>query len=166
MRTKPASARPPGVGSSRLPGRAGWWGRTGAAGGVRLVATLWLASASVGCSDTVTSRFSDLQQAQDERAFERGWLPPILPPSTKGITEKNNLDLNIGEGTFTFSPGDRDYFVDHGAEPVEITPASRSPQRRLQDEGFRFLRFSKDATSWLIAVHPDGRGAYWVRSRR
>lgn len=81
-----------------------------------------LSSLMFGCTnDIVTTKFIDLQHAQTEHAFERGWLPPILPPSTKNIIEINNLDLNVGHGSFTFSPTDLDYFSDQGAIPIKIS---------------------------------------------
>lgn len=133
---------------------------------MRSLAIFLIAVALLGCGDIVTTKFPDIQQAQNERAFERGWLPPILPPSTKDIIEKNDLDLNLGEGSFTFSPSDLNYFLTEGAEAIKINPENGSSQRQKQDEGFRFLTYSKDSTSWLIAVHPDGRGAYWVRPKK
>lgn len=43
-----------------------------------------LCSLILGCTDDlVTTKFTDLQHAKVEHAFERGWLPSILPPSTK-----------------------------------------------------------------------------------
>jgi hypothetical protein len=130
------------------------------------IVILLISAALTGCSDTVTTTFTDIQQAQTEGAFDRGWLPPILPPSTKDIWEKNNLDLNIGEGAFTFSPEEIKVFTQSGAEAININPASGSPQAKYQKEGFRFLSFSNDSTSWLIAVHPEGRGAYWVGQKK
>lgn len=131
-----------------------------------LLALVLISTTMIGCNDTVTTRYEDIQHAQAERAFDRGWLPPILPPSTKNITEKNDLDLNIGEGSFHFSPQEIDNFITSGAGATKINPASRSPQKIKQDEGFRFLTFSQQSTSWLIAVHPDGRGAYWVETKK
>jgi hypothetical protein len=129
---------------------------------LRLFGVLLISCALAGCNDTVTTRFADFEQAQSAGAFERGWLPPILPPSTTDIVEKNDLDLNIGEGLFSFSPADRDYFITNGAKAINIDAESGSSHRQKQLEGYGFLQYSRDSTSWLIAVHPEGRGAYWV----
>lgn len=131
-----------------------------------LIAILLISASLIGCSDTVTTTFTDFHQAQNAGAFDRGWLPPILPPSAKNITEKNNLDLNVGEGFFTFLPEDINTFITKGAEAIKINPTSGSPQQKYQKDGFRFLTFSKDSTSWLIALHQDGRGAYWVETKK
>ncbi|WPO67858.1 hypothetical protein SDC64_02675 [Acinetobacter haemolyticus] len=126
-----------------------------------------LSSLMFGCTnDIVTTKFIDLQHAQTEHAFERGWLPPILPPSTKNIIEINNLDLNIGHGSFTFSPTDLDYFIDHGAVPIKINDATRGTKQKLQDQGFQFFIYTQDSSVWHIATHPNGKGAYWIETIR
>jgi hypothetical protein len=133
---------------------------------LRLIGVMLLSCAMVGCDDIVTNRFADFQQAQRAGAFERGWLPPILPPSTTDIVEKNDLDLNLGEGSFSFSPADWDYFIANGAKAVKVGAESGSSRRQKQAEGFEFLTYARESTSWLIAVHPEGRGAYWVEQTK
>ena len=136
---------------------------------MRTLANISLLSATfcfASCRDNVTTRFDDIQQAQTAGAFERGWLPPILPPSTKNIIERNDLDTNAGEGYFTFAPEEVVYFSKKGAETTEVSPASGSPQQKYEKDGFGFVTFSTETTSWLIAVHPDGRGAYWVETKK
>jgi hypothetical protein len=58
--------------------------------------------ALTGCSDVVTTRFSNLADAKSQGAFERGWLPPLLPDSARAIVERNNVDLNTGTGSFDY----------------------------------------------------------------
>lgn len=55
--------------------------------------------ALTGCSDGVTTRFPNLSDAKSQSAFERGWLPPLLPDSARAIVERNNLDSNTGTGS-------------------------------------------------------------------
>lgn len=106
-----------------------------------------LSSLMFGCTnDTVTTKFIDLQHAQTEHAFERGWLPPILPPSTKNIIEINNLDLNVSHGSFTFSPTDLNYFIDHDAVPIKINDTTRGTKQKLQDQGFQFFIYTQDSS--------------------
>ncbi|ENW95247.1 hypothetical protein [Acinetobacter sp. NIPH 298] len=132
---------------------------------MRCLIIILLSSLILGCTDDiVTTKFTNLQHAQAEHAFERGWLPPILPPSTKNIIEINNLDLNIGHGSFTFSTTDLDYFSDQGAVPIKINNATRGTKKKLQDQGFQFYVYAKDSSLWYIAVHPEGKGDYWIES--
>ena len=47
-----------------------------------------------GCSDAVSDEYSTYAQAKEERLFDRGWLPDILPKSTVKIEVNNDLDVN------------------------------------------------------------------------
>jgi hypothetical protein len=71
--------------------------------GLLLITTLFLASCH---SDEVVSEYPDLAEAKRAGAFERGWLPPVLPRSSIRIVESNDLDSNIGDGSFDFDPAD------------------------------------------------------------
>jgi len=64
------------------------------------------------CSDVVTTRFSNLEDAKSQKAFERGWLPPLLPDSARAIVECNNLDLNTGTGSFAYDLRERPTYVE------------------------------------------------------
>jgi hypothetical protein len=46
-----------------------------------------------------------------DHVFERGWLPDILPASAHDIHTRNNLDLNLSDGEFSFEPVDAAAFV-------------------------------------------------------
>ena len=70
-----------------------------------------------GC-DVVTSRYATLDDARRDRLFERGWLPDILPPSTRNIQASNNVDVNTSEGEFSFDPVDYAAF----AARLQIAP--------------------------------------------
>ncbi len=53
-----------------------------------------------GCSDVVSDEYSTYAQAKEERLFDRGWLPDILPKSTVTIKVSNDLDANTSKGRF------------------------------------------------------------------
>ncbi|MCF7484892.1 hypothetical protein [Vibrio sp. A2-1] len=66
-----------------------------------LLPTLFSALALMsGCSDVVSDEYSTYAQAKEERLFDRGWLPDILPKSTLNIEVNNDLDANTSEGSF------------------------------------------------------------------
>lgn len=72
-------------------------------GPTAIAASLLLA----GCtSDVVTSTYPTLADARADELFGRGWLPDILPPSATDIRTTNNLDLNVSDGEFSFTPSD------------------------------------------------------------
>ena len=62
-----------------------------------LLPILLLAS---GCSDVVSDEYATYELAQQDRLFDRGWLPDILPSSTLQIEVNNDLDINTSEGSF------------------------------------------------------------------
>jgi len=41
-----------------------------------------------------TTRYDTLQAARDDQLFERGWVPDVLPESTRSIVESHDLDTN------------------------------------------------------------------------
>jgi hypothetical protein len=110
------------------------------------------------------TRFATVQEAHSKGAFERGWLPPILPDSTRNITESNDLDVNIGDGSFQFSASD------YVSLTSLLTPAS--PDVANQDwssrttKGFGDFTYTTDDTLWTLALHPRGDGLYKVEPRR
>jgi hypothetical protein len=79
---------------------------------MRSVLAIFTMLALTGCSDVVTTRFSNLADAKSQGAFERGWLPPLLPDSARAIVERNNLDLNTGTGSFAYDLRERSTYVE------------------------------------------------------
>ena len=66
-----------------------------------LLPTLFSALALMsGCSDVVSDEYSTYAQAKEERLFDRGWLPDILPKSTLNIEVNNDLDASTSKGRF------------------------------------------------------------------
>ena len=64
-----------------------------------------------GCSDVITNSYKTYHEAKKDMLFSRGWLPDILPKSTKYIITKNNLDLNISSGSFSIPVKDINKFI-------------------------------------------------------
>jgi len=109
--------------------------------------------------DVATTRYATLQEAHAAGAFQRGWLPPYLPESTRTITETNDLDRNLGAGSFEFSPADYPAFV------ANYTPASAEVAARWREhtaKGCAIFAHSENGTRWILALHPDGKGIYRV----
>ncbi|MFA5206807.1 MAG: hypothetical protein WC708_20595 [Lentisphaeria bacterium] len=67
-----------------------------------LIVSLLLILVVVGCSDSIRTEFATLADAKAARAFERGWLPPLLPEGATRIVEVNDLDADVGRGSFSF----------------------------------------------------------------
>jgi hypothetical protein len=50
----------------------------------------------VACSEVRETTYGSITEAQEDGAFERGWLPPELPSTTRSIREAHDLDTNVG----------------------------------------------------------------------
>ena len=65
----------------------------------------------IGCDESVQLNYSTRVDASAESLFARGWLPDIVPASSRNISMRNDLDLNISNGEFSFQQSDHDVFV-------------------------------------------------------
>ena len=102
----------------------------------------------VGCSDTVNTQFPSLQEAQSAGAFERGWLPPVLPESAEDITERNDLDLNLGTGSFNYELAER---------PAYIQTLMQRPGSEWKKGGSEVIILRSDRSVWELTL-PGGEG--------
>jgi hypothetical protein len=102
-----------------------------------------------GCSDEVTTRFGTLADAREQQAFQRGWLPPILPESATSIVERNNLDLNTGAGSFGYDLSERTAYIKRLTESGALARA---------DEKSDVLILTKNGSRWEIRL-PRASGA-------
>lgn len=116
---------------------------------------LIIALALAGCSDVVTTRFVSLDEAQRKHAFERGWLPPILPNSAKNILEENNLDLNTGSGSFQYDLSERMDFTNRLANSGAFS--------RHEYNADTFVISTNDSR-WEIVLRNDVGEANWSSS--
>ncbi|NBQ69723.1 MAG: hypothetical protein EBU46_13230 [Nitrosomonadaceae bacterium] len=60
----------------------------------------------IGRAAVVDSEYDTLEDARKDGLFGRGWLPDILPESSKDIRVSNNLDINTSDGEFSFNASD------------------------------------------------------------
>ena len=106
----------------------------------RLALVTIAVSVLIGCSDTVTSRYETRAEAESDRLFERGWLPEFIPPSSRRIVTRNDLDRNVSNGEFFFSSNDLKDFL------------SRLNRREDLDSGL-FRGYSFD--DWVFLVDSE-----------
>ena len=67
----------------------------------------------VAACDVVERYYPTRAAAEKDRLFERGWLPEIIPPSSRRIKTRNDLDLNTSTGEFYFDNQDLTGFLKH-----------------------------------------------------
>jgi len=110
-----------------------------------------------GCSDTVTSHYATLAEAKAGKAFERGWLPPVMPTTARDIVEKNDLDVNIGTGSFEYDFRDRDAYIAQLKEAGAVLVPGKTSD---------ILTLTGDKSRWEIELpRNEGVAKYGVRSR-
>jgi hypothetical protein len=114
-----------------------------------LVITALLVS---GCGDTVSSRYETRADAEADRLFQRGWLPNIIPQSSYDITTKNDLDINVSEGEFTFSPDHAKDFIDH-LRRMEASEVSGTDSVRFIDRGYWPHAYRDEDSWWTFFVN-------------
>jgi hypothetical protein len=95
---------------------------------------------SISSCDVVTSRYATLDDARKDRLFERGWLPDILPASSRDIRVSNDLDVNHSKGEFSFEPAGFSAFA-----------------ARLRPIGGGTFEYSTGTNTWVSICDP-GRG--------
>lgn len=110
-----------------------------------------------GCGDVV-NQYATLQDAVDDRLFERGWLPNLLPESANRITTSNNLDINVSRGEFFFNPSDFDGFISRLQS--YSTPHSKIANLStlvdtMQSAGYKVYQYSNDESTWVFLCHPE-----------
>ena len=117
---------------------------------------------SCGNSDEVSVKYATLKEAQID--VDRGWIPPVLPPSTYSIEDSHNLDVNVGEGAFKFNPTEYSSFITKLTVTNQI---SLKGEAELRKRGFKFFTYSEKETIWPFALHPDaGVGKYRMELKR
>lgn len=94
----------------------------------------------VGCSDSVEDRYSTRAEAEADSLFQRGWLPAIIPASSRDIVTKNDLDINTSKGGFFFSPSDSEEFIRH-------LSGTKNPQ-----EKYSSFTYSDTESTWFFEI--------------
>lgn len=117
-----------------------------------------------GCDDTVSHYYPSKSVADTEGLFQRGWLPFIIPDSTRDITTINDLDTNESAGDFSFFPLDAEGFKKHLHKilPSEITGTDGT---RYLKQGYSAYQYSDKDTVWLFFIHAiNGHCEYRMRA--
>jgi len=137
---------------------------------MRLVPLALVVLAAIAGCDTVTSRYDNLAQARADDLFERGWLPDVLPPSSRDIRVSNDLNLNISEGGFRFAPTEF-ALLQTRLNPLSDAahPFTRAFDDRIKSHlqaGEPAYQYEDEASTWIFLCN-RGRGectyVMWVR---
>ena len=106
--------------------------------------------------ETVTTKFATLDEAIAAGAFERGWLPPILPQGSTDIVEVNDMESSRGSGSFNFPILSLAAYLDAlvALQPISIKTNAAIIEIELADE----------RSEWSIEVdQSNGTGKYYAQ---
>lgn len=101
----------------------------------------------------------------------KGWLPEIIPPSSRKITTSNDLDLNMSDGEFYFDEIDGPAFLSQ----LKPYAGRKSPWDNLnatvedwKRNGYLPYEYVKDDTVWIFFINlKKGHAAYqmWLNRK-
>jgi len=114
---------------------------------------------------TVTSHYLTRSDAEAAQLFLRGWLPEIIPLSSRSITTINDLDLNVSDGEFHFDGNETPRFT----AKLKVVDPSRITERErahfLQD-GYSSFEFENDESRWRFMINSkEGHCVYWMKQK-
>lgn len=115
-----------------------------------------------GCGDTVSSRYETRADAEADKLIQRGWLPSIIPQSSYDITTKNELDINVSEGVFSFAPDHAKEFIGH-LRRMDASEVSGTDSVSFMERGYWPHSYRDQASCWTIYVNSEkGHCEYWM----
>ena len=86
-----------------------------------LLLVLVLGVPSPACRDDFESHYPDVAAARRDGAFDRGWLPSLVPEDASDISEFHDIDTRLTVACFTTSslPALRESLQRQGAERMQ-----------------------------------------------
>jgi hypothetical protein len=156
--------------------------RTSVAIAVGFVAGAWsiipaaiavgFAFAALTSEETPLNHFSTFAQAQQERMFDKGWIPDFIPKDATEIYVQEDMDLNTAYGLFTSNNAAsvREHCVVRSSSPAVLENASQwfpedprsGARKRLSARGFQTAVC--DDGKWVVAISAcDDTVFFWTR---
>ncbi len=110
-------------------------------------------------SDWVRTEFATLEDAKAAKAFERGWLPPTLPDGTTNIVEVNDIESNVGQGSFHAPPESLPAYI----EELKL----RYGVLLTTNDTDVTINFATNKIQWTVVINTvTGYGEYGVGLQR
>jgi hypothetical protein len=140
-----------------------------------LMASLALSLAA--CGENKGATYSTWAEAKRAGAVERGWIPPFVPTSARGLDDRHNLDTNRQRLEFTVPAEDVGTMIKSITPRSDLTGdlAARALAEAGQDVGKAsevetILMCTQDYSGILVANPHTGRAVYvspveWAQDR-
>jgi hypothetical protein len=127
---------------------------------IRLGAIVAAVLLATGCTDVVKSHYRTRAEAEADRLFGRGWLPDIIPASSRDITTRNDLDINHSTGGFSFAPEDSAAFLGQ-LQKVDWSEVDAGDAGKFRKAGYSAYSFRDADSEWTFFVdQAKGRCRY------
>lgn len=94
--------------------------------------------------DIKTERYAHAEDARQKGAFDRGWVPSLLPEGVVNIIDVHDLDVNTGTGSFQF--------------PSKNLAAYQEKARHTPNTTMKVI----DALTIIEFTDPDRRGTFRI----
>ena len=113
-----------------------------------------------GCTDTdqPTASYATFAQAREDGMVRRGWLPDILPETTRQIQSWHAMDSQSAHGHFVISePVDTGLFVKRLLRKPKAAPTKAVTtfvQQQQQLSGLHIGYWQQGIDNWVFAVNP------------
>lgn len=108
-------------------------------------------------SDVVTDTYQTYDEAVEDNLFTRGWLPNLIPKSSKHITVSNNLDTNISSGEFYFDVLDFAQFKSNLSTFKSMSSRLANFESFVANhhsKGYKIYKYEEsDYSTWVFACH-------------
>lgn len=105
-----------------------------------------------GCLDR-SDDYDDIDDAKAGHVFEKGWLPDLLPASTRDLRVTTTVEDSAGRGKFNFDPKDYAAFIAnlsaYDGAMSKVEKDNRSI-KKLLDKGYEAYTYASGATNWIF----------------
>lgn len=109
------------------------------------------------CSETQDTFYTNIDAAKKAGAIERGWIPSIIPESSKEIYERHNLDNNRVWLRFRFDRGDIKRLID---QVEELTSAEIQNMKFISPDRINWWPKKLDKDSFITKGPQSGLKIY------
>lgn len=110
-----------------------------------------------GCSTAVDEKYQSLQEAQQDGAFERRWLPDIVPASTHDITIRGDAELEVLAGELLVADEDFERLVarlePYSGNPIGADQHLASFLHAKKAEGLESGVYYQNGTMWILVCN-------------
>lgn len=120
----------------------------------------------LGCDEVVTRRYATRSAAKEDALFEKGWLPEIIPSSSRQIIVSNDLDTNTSKGEFYFDRSELPSFLAMLSEHQKNITSLDDATERYRNSGYIPYTYDAAGSRWIFFINSDREHAHYLMNPR